>query len=134
MAQEINFDDVPAGYDSGNYQLQFRSGVANRFIAFNYPAEPTDLEDYTSAYIQDSWKVGSLTLNLGARFAHDNGYAPEQCRVTADPPGDVANPGRCWDKVQMKVFNSFVPRLHAAHATSRVMARLSSRADGGASC
>jgi len=115
VAQEINFDDVPAGYDSGNYQLQFRNGVANRFIAFNYPAEPTDLEDYTSAYIQDSWKVGNLTLNLGARFAHDNGYAPEQCRVTADPPGDVANPARCWDKVQMKVFNSFVPRLHAAY-------------------
>jgi hypothetical protein len=115
VAREINLGDVPDRYDSGNYQLQFRNGLANRLIVFNYPAEPIDLEDYTSAYMQDSWKMGQLTLNLGARFAHDDGYAPEQCRVAADPPGDVANPARCWPKVQMKVFNSIVPRLHAAY-------------------
>ena len=115
VAQEINQGEVPDRYDSGNYQLQFLNGVPNRLIVFNYPAEPIDLEDYTSLYLQDSWKTGRLTLNLGLRYAHDNGYAPEQCRVAADPPGDVANPERCWPKVQMKIFNSVVPRLHAAY-------------------
>ncbi len=115
VAQEINQGPVPDRYDSGNYQLQFRNGVPNRLIVFNYPAEPIDLEDYASAYLQDSWKMGDLTLNLGLRYAYDNGYAPEQCRVAADPPGDVVNPARCWPKVQMKVFNSVVPRLHAAY-------------------
>ena len=115
VAQQINEGPVPDRYDSGNYQLQFSNGAPNRLIVFNYPAEPIDLEDYTSLYLQDSWKRGRLTMNLGARYAHDNGYAPEQCRVAADPPGDVANPARCWDKVQMKIFNSIVPRLHAAY-------------------
>jgi hypothetical protein len=115
VAQQINRGEVPERYDSGNYQLQFRNGVANRLIVFNYPAEPIDLEDYTSAYLQDSWRTGRLTLNLGVRYAHDNGFAPEQCRVAADPPGDVVNPARCWPKVQMKIFDSFVPRLHAAY-------------------
>jgi hypothetical protein len=115
IAQDINEGDVPCCYDSGNYQLQFLNGVPNRLIAFNYPAEPIDLEDYTSFYLQDSWKAGRLTLNLGLRYAYDDGYAPEQCRVAADPPGDVANPAFCWPKVQMKIFNSVVPRLHAAY-------------------
>ena len=45
---------------------------------------------------------------------YDNGFAPEQCREAADPPGDVAFPAQCFPKVQMKIFHSLVPRLHAA--------------------
>ena len=45
---------VPDSYDSGNYQLQLRSGVPFRLIVFNYPATPLDLENYTDAYVQDS--------------------------------------------------------------------------------
>ena len=78
---------MPDDYDSGNYQLQLRNGVAYRLVAFNYPAKPIDLENYTDTYVQDSWRMGSrLTLNLGVRYAHDNGFAPPQCRVAADPP------------------------------------------------
>ena len=100
--------------DAGNYQLQFLNGVANRLIAFNYPTTPIDLEHYTSLYFQDSWRVNRLTLNLGGRYAHDNGFAPEQCRVAAEAPGSVAFPAQCFPKVQMKIFHSLVPRLHAA--------------------
>ena len=86
-AQEILEGDVPSGYDSGNYQLQFLNGVANRLIAFNYPAIPYNLEHLTNVYLQDSWRAGRLTLNLGVRYAHDNGFAPEQCHDASPPPG-----------------------------------------------
>jgi hypothetical protein len=98
---KINEGEVPASYDSGNYQLQLRSGAAFRMIVFNYPATPLDLENYTDAYVQDSWRMGSrLTLNLGVRYAHDLGFAPPQCRTAADPPGDVANPARCFPLIE----------------------------------
>ena len=82
--------------DSGNYQLQFLNGVPIRLIVFNYPATPIDLEHYTKSTSQDSWRMGRLTLNLGVRYAHDIGFAPEQCRDAADPPGDVAFPAQCF--------------------------------------
>jgi hypothetical protein len=116
VAHQINNGDVPASYNGGNYQLQLRNGAAFRLIAFNYPATPLDLEDYTGAYLQDSWRMGSrLTLNLGVRFAHDLGFAPAQCRVAADPPGDVANPAQCFPEIQEPVWNTLAPRIHIAY-------------------
>jgi len=65
-------------------------------------------------YGQDAWTIARrLTLNLGLRFAHDNAYAPEQCRDAAD----FAEAG-CFPKVQLKVFNTFAPRVHAAFDVS----------------
>ena len=113
-AQEFLDVDVPEN-DAGNYQLQFLNTVPNRMIAFNYPTTPIDLEHYTSIYFQDSWRAKRLTLNLGGRYAYDNGFAPEQCRETAEGPGSVAFPAQCFAKVQMKIFHSLVPRLHAAY-------------------
>ena len=82
---------------------------------FNYPATPLDLENYTDAYVQDSWRMGSrLTLNLGVRYAHDLGFAPPQCRTAADPPGDVANPARCFPLIEEPIWNTVSPRLHVA--------------------
>ena len=61
-------------------------------------------------YAQDAWTIARrLTLNLGLRFARDNAYAPAQCREA----GDFAA-AECLDKIQMKIFNSVAPRLHAA--------------------
>ena len=114
-AHDFNEGEVPANYDSGNYQLQLRSGVPFRVIVFNYPATPLDLENYTDLYVQDSWRMGSrLTLNLGVRYAHDLGFAPPQCRTAADPPGDVANPAQCFDLIEEPIWNTFSPRLHVA--------------------
>jgi hypothetical protein len=116
VAHQINVGDVPASYDGGNYQLQLRNNVAFRLIAFNYPATPLDLEDYTGAFVQDSWRMGSrLTFNLGVRFAHDLGFAPPQCRVAADPPGDVAYPAQCFPQIDEPVWNTWSPRIHVAY-------------------
>jgi hypothetical protein len=49
------------------------------------------------------------------RFAHDVGFAPEQCRVAADPPGDVAYPARCFPQINEPAWNTLSPRIHVAY-------------------
>ena len=91
---------------SGNYQLQFRNGVPNQIAVWNYPVKPDASVHYLGLYAQDSWTIArKLTLNLGLRYAHDNGiiYAAvpgrrrpsrgrrQPCPVFSEDPGaDVA--------------------------------------------
>ena len=96
---------------NGNYQLVFNNGAPFQINAWNYPVDPRNDANYVGLYAQDAWTIARrLTLNLGFRVARDNAYAPEQCRVA----GDFA-PAECWKKVQMNIFNSVTPRLHAAY-------------------
>jgi hypothetical protein len=102
--------------DAPNYRLIFRAGVADRISVGNAPVEPKDGVHYLGAYVQDSWSIKrKLTLNVGVRYARDNAFIPEQCRPAAQPPGDVANPARCFDEVQFPIFNTISPRLRAAY-------------------
>lgn len=104
----------PAG--SGNYQLIFRNGVPDQLSAFNNPVYPdAPLIEY-GAFAQDSWTIArKLTLNLGLRYSYDNGSVAAACREAADPPGDVANPAQCFERVQFNIFRSWSPRLRAAY-------------------
>jgi hypothetical protein len=82
---------------------------------WNNPAYAKVVTHYGDAFLTDSWTMNKrLTLNLGVRFAHDNGFAPGGCRQAADGPGALAFPAGCWDPKQFKVWNSLAPRLHAA--------------------
>jgi len=100
---------------AGNYELGFRNGVPFQIFAWNYPVTPYDFINYSAAYGQDAWTIARrLTLNLGIRYARDNAYAPEQCRVAADPPSHVVAPAQCFAKVQMKIFHAVVPRLYGS--------------------
>ena len=61
-------------------------------------------------YFMDNWVIARrLTLNVGTRFAHDNGFIPDQCREA----GQFAV-AECYDAVQFPIWNSFAPRLHAS--------------------
>lgn len=102
--------------EGGNYQLVFRSSVPFQLVAWNYPVTPQNPIHYFASFIQDSWTVGrGLTLNLGVRYAHDNGFVPEQCRPeAAPPPAQFAGPVRCFPARQFNIWNPVVPRLRAA--------------------
>ena len=102
-------------YDSGNYQLQFLNGVANRLIAFNYPASRSTSSTTRASTSRIRGGSGRLTLNLGGRFAHDNGFAPEQCRVAAERPGRRRVSRPVLPEGPDEDLPLLVPRLHAAY-------------------
>jgi hypothetical protein len=101
---------------AGNYQQQLRSGVPFQIAVWDYPVYPQNAVHYLGIYGQDSWTIARrLTLNLGIRVAHDNGFLPDQCRTPADPPGDVVSPAKCFAAVQFPIWNTVAPRIHAAY-------------------
>ena len=98
-----------------NYRLRFANGAPDQIEVWNNPAYAKVVTHYLGTYATDSWTIGRrLTVNLGLRFAHDNGFAPESCREAATPPGNVAFPATCYNKQQFNIWNTVAPRLHAA--------------------
>ncbi len=97
---------------SGNYYLIFKSGQPYEFQALNTPVHPYNQDHYLGAYLKDGWTIKRrLTANLGIRFSREDGFVPPQCRSAGDWP---FTPAGCFPKVQLKIFNSFAPRLHLA--------------------
>jgi hypothetical protein len=109
-----------------SYRLRPSNGFTNCRVAasattpcqiemWNNPAAAKVVTHYLGTYITDSWAIAkTVTLNLGVRFAHDNGFVPESCRDAAAPPADIAFPATCYEKQQFNVFDSFAPRLHGS--------------------
>ena len=105
-----SINDARDSRRSGNYQLQFNNGAPFQIATFNYPVSPQNKENYLGVYAQDAWTIARrLTLSLGVRYSRENAYVPAQCRDAADFAA-----AECWPKVQMNVWNSVAPRLHAA--------------------
>jgi hypothetical protein len=95
---------------AGDYQLIFRNGVPFQVATENWPVEPISKSRYASLYFMDNWVIARrLTVNAGLRYAHDNGFIPEQCREA----GQFAV-AECYDAVQFPIWNSVAPRLHAS--------------------
>ena len=98
-----------------NYRLLTQNGVANQMEVWNNPAYAKVVTHYADAYFTDTWNVAKrLTLNLGVRYAHDNGFVPGQTREAASGPGALAFPAGTVPLKQFNVWKSFAPRLHAA--------------------
>src|SRR5262249_54922512 len=98
---------------SGNYTLTYNNNVPFQIGFLNNPVKPKNLDHYFGTFIRDSWTIHRrLTLNLGVRYAHDNGFAPAQCRQPGDWPFTAAT---CWPEVDLKTFNSFAPRINASY-------------------
>src|SRR5207248_2304634 len=97
-----------------NYRLIYQNGAPFQIEVWNNPAYAKVVTHYLGTYVTDGWNIGRrLTLNLGIRFAHDNGFVPGSCVEAADPPGNIAFPATCYQKQQFNVWNTFAPRLHA---------------------
>jgi hypothetical protein len=104
-AQE--FDSQPAG----NYTLRYQNGVPVEIETYNYPVKPENYQRYLGVFAQDNWSVTDrLSLALGIRFARDNVYAPAQCSLVTD-----FSAAQCYDKVQLPIWTSTVPRLNFAY-------------------
>jgi Carboxypeptidase regulatory-like domain len=98
-----------------NYRLIFDNGAPYQLESYNNPAMAHVTVHYLATYAQDSWTLGRrLTLNLGARYAHDNGFVPESCRETGYPPANEAFPATCYPKQQFNIWDTVSPRLHAS--------------------
>lgn len=98
-----------------NYHLLFNDGVPDQVSFFNFPVKPHQSAKVLWTYVRDSWTIARrLTLNLGLRYSHDNLFVPEACREAADAPSDIPFPAQCFPKVQVNIFDSVAPRLHAA--------------------
>jgi hypothetical protein len=98
---------------AGQYRLIFANGVAEQADLFNWPVSPLTGVRYLSVYGNDTWTVSRrLTLDLGARFAHDLPDIPAQCRPAGAWPFAAA---ACIDKVPFKSYSSIAPRLYFAY-------------------
>ena len=114
---KLGFDHLAGGWSAArnsrafNYQLVFNNGAPFQINTYNYPIEPQNETKYLGVYSQDAWTIARrLTLNLGIRYAHDNGYVPAQCREAAEFAAAA-----CYPKIQMKIWNTVAPRLHLAY-------------------
>ena len=115
---DTGFDYLDTTTSRGNnlrnqapYELVFQSGAANQLRTQNTPVEPLQVTHYLGVYVQDRWTIGrKLTLNLGGRFARDNGFVPSSCREEG-----MFAAAQCWDGAQMNIWYTFAPRLHAAY-------------------
>jgi len=109
-------DQLARGPKIGNYQLLFRSGMADQISIINTPVFPRVPIRFLHVYGQDSWTIARrLTLNLGLRFGRDNGYIDEQCREAAEAPGNVIFPAQCFPRNQGAIYNNLAPRLRASY-------------------
>jgi len=67
--------DVKFNRDSGNYQLQFDSGVPSRIATLNNPLDTPADSQYTAGYFSDTWRASRrLTVNVGARVEHESAW------------------------------------------------------------
>ncbi len=99
-----------------NWILIYRNGVPFQLDAKSNPTDPSSPVNYFGAYVQDNWTIARrLSLNLGVRYAHDNGFLPEQCRVASRPPLDVVFPAQCFPFIQFKIHQPVSPRVHFAY-------------------
>ena len=99
-----------------NYRLIFQNSNPFQIEVWNNPALAKVVTHYGDAYFTDQWTVARrLTMNLGLRYAHDNGFVPEFCREAAAAPGNLAFPAGCRERQQFNVWDSVAPRMHAAY-------------------
>jgi hypothetical protein len=95
----------------GEYRLIYNNGVPFQIDTYNNPATPRTRAHHVGIYATDSWVIGRrLTLNVGARYGHDNAFIPPQCRDAGQFAGAA-----CIDEIDTAIWNSIAPRLYASY-------------------
>ena len=114
------------GYEQrwgGNIEHLYANGVSSS-VSFAFPTATGpvgSLDAHNSltsqsglnvfgAFINDTWSVGRLTMNLGVRFDSYKGYLPEQEQI-GGVNGPATLDSRKFDRTDQYTWNSFVPRI-----------------------
>jgi len=73
---------IPDGFrqylDSASDCFSLDCAVPDQIRIYQQPTDTQDAHRVMAVYAQDSWSLGDVTLNLGLRFEHSNGWTPEQ--------------------------------------------------------
>jgi hypothetical protein len=62
----------------GHHYVEYDEGVPTRVRLFNTPNYPKNLANVLGFFLQDSWSINRVTLNLGMRFDNYKGIHPDQ--------------------------------------------------------
>jgi hypothetical protein len=103
----------------GDYALRFNNGQALQLVVYNAPNFPKTTVHSTAVYAADKWSVSrQLTLNLGLRWARDDGYVPAQCREPGTfkkLDGQPLFPAQCNEHIPSAKQFSLSPRLYFSY-------------------
>ena len=70
--------------------------------------------DVTGLFFTDTWNVGRLTMNIGARWDRYSGSLPEQ-RQLGGTNGPVTIPAQTFAEDKLYTWNGFAPRIGATY-------------------
>lgn len=78
----------------GDHYVEYNNGVPLRIRQFNTPVRSENIANVTGFFLQDSWSMNRLTLNVGARYDTYVGKLPDQERPANRFIGAASFPGR----------------------------------------
>jgi len=110
----------------GNRDLVYNNGVSNQ-VTFAFPTatKVNSLDareelfsisklNVTGLFFTDTWNVGRLTMNLGARWDRYSGFLPEQQQL-GGTNGPVTIPAQTFAQTNLYTWNGFAPRIGATY-------------------
>lgn len=94
----------------GDMILRFRDGVPDSITQFSTPSFNKTLIRSLGTYVQDSWGLGRMTINAGARYDYFTSSLPAQ----SAPAGTWVG-ARSYDARPVISWHNVVPRLGVAY-------------------
>jgi hypothetical protein len=73
--------------------------------------------DQQSAFLNDTWSMGKLTINGGVRYDRYHGWLPEQQQLAATV-GRASVPARTFEETHFYTWNVFAPRIGVVYDLS----------------
>jgi hypothetical protein len=73
---------------NGDMHILFADGVPNSVRIYNTPVANESYVGWTGFYVQDSWTLGDVTLNIGGRFDRAKSWIPAQTAPAGTFVGD----------------------------------------------
>src|SRR5262245_18608408 len=82
------------------------NGIPQQVTEYNSPVQEKEVFAGSVLHLQDNIALGKVTLNLGLRYEHTNGFLPAQ-----GAPGGPFSVARTFPEQDVFSWNTFAPRL-----------------------